>query len=199
MLHYKPAEKNKNKIGLRCATRSIQLPTTGCYEKHGLLAVTLLSRTFCEHIPIQWWIHRGRGTAQKCGSGSLRLLKSDPDCLRPFFKLRYIMYLIHDLFLNLTKWFWCPHLCKLSQVSQMELLYSWQTSWIAMAFGANIHGPQRIYPNAFDDPLTFNLEPQSGQNFDLSNVYSIQRAISVVVEHKVSFNSSSVTRCPFLI
>ncbi len=41
--------------------------------------------------------------------------------------------------------------------------------WIAVKFGTHVHASLRINCNNFGDPLTFNLAPSSGQNFNLCN------------------------------
>ncbi len=41
--------------------------------------------------------------------------------------------------------------------------------WINMKFCTNIHGPQKMNPKNFGDPLTFPLAPPSDQNFNMSN------------------------------
>ncbi len=38
-----------------------------------------------------------------------------------------------------------------------------------MKFGADIHGPQRMHPNDFGDPLAFPLVLPLGQDLNLSN------------------------------
>ncbi len=51
----------------------------------------------------------------------------------------------------------------------MVIEISWTTGGIAIKFGADIHGPQRMNCNNFD-PLTFRLAPSSGQKINLSNI-----------------------------
>lgn len=42
---------------------------------------------------------------------------------------------------------------------------STNTEWIAMKFGKDIHGAQRIHPNDFGDLPTFHLVLSSGIDF----------------------------------
>ena len=46
-----------------------------------------------------------------------------------------------------------------------------------MKFGRDIHGPQRITNNNFED-LTFHLAPQAGQTFHLSREISYTRLLA---------------------
>lgn len=39
--------------------------------------------------------------------------------------------------------------------------------WTVMKFGLDIHVPQRINCNHFGDPLTFNVAPPFGRNFNV--------------------------------
>lgn len=43
---------------------------------------------------------------------------------------------------------------------------------IALKFGADIHGAQRMNPNDSDDPLTLQIAPPAGQTFHLSSEIS---------------------------
>lgn len=49
---------------------------------------------------------------------------------------------------------------------------STSTGWITMKFDTDIHGPQKINPIDFGDPLTFHLVQTTGQTFDLSSKIS---------------------------
>lgn len=42
---------------------------------------------------------------------------------------------------------------------QTEISY---IGWIVMIFCKDIHGPQKLNPNDFDDPLTISLAPPAG-------------------------------------
>lgn len=37
--------------------------------------------------------------------------------------------------------------------------------WIAITFGADMRGAQKVNPNHFVDPLTFHRAPPGGQGF----------------------------------
>ncbi len=41
------------------------------------------------------------------------------------------------------------------------------TEWVAMKFGTDVHGAQRMYPYAFNDPLTFHLAPPADWSFHI--------------------------------
>ncbi len=45
--------------------------------------------------------------------------------------------------------------------------------WIAVRFGADIHGSQRMNPNDFGDHLTFPPAPPMGQSFHLRTRFYI--------------------------
>lgn len=45
------------------------------------------------------------------------------------------------------------------------------TAQISMEFGQANHGLQRIFPDSFYDPLTFNVVPPACQNVHLKNTF----------------------------
>lgn len=47
-------------------------------------------------------------------------------------------------------------------------LFSSSTWWVGTKCCTNIHGSRVMDPNDLGDPLTFHLEPSSGQNFNLT-------------------------------
>ncbi len=48
--------------------------------------------------------------------------------------------------------------------------------WTAVKFGSDVHVPLKKNSNRFGDPLTFNLVPSSGRNFNLFN-YLVQNSV----------------------
>lgn len=56
-----------------------------------------------------------------------------------------------------------------------EFNFSTTIGWLAIQFGADIYGAQKIIPSDFADPLTSHQVPSSGQTFQFVQYFGFTK------------------------